>query len=152
MEKARETPCRKRKQRSFLLDEIFTEDNLLMEWPCQDATASGKESDEIDNDEQLSGNEAGNFLGGNEPLSISRFGEAAADCENSSRDTGSIIPAPSFVKQTETLEAMVQDKERRFPDLAFAMATTDEQPLLQISQRQLYNHPPFGMVSRVQIS
>ena len=65
MEKAPETPCRKRKQRSFLFDEIFTEDDLLMEWPCQDATASGKESDEIDNDEQLSGNEAGNFLGGN---------------------------------------------------------------------------------------
>ena len=63
-------------------------------------------------------------------MSVSGFGEAVAECENSSRDTGSIIPAPSFVKQTETLEAMMQDKERHFPDLAFIMATTDEQPLL----------------------
>ena len=122
-----------------------------MEWPCQDATASGKESEEVD-DEQLSVNEAGNFIGGNEPLSVPGFGEAVADCENSSRNTGSIIPVPWFVKQAETLEAMMQDVERRFLDLAFTMATMDEQPLLQISQRQLYNHLPFGMVSRVQIS
>ena len=37
-----------------VFDEIVTEkDDLLMEWPCQDATASGKESEEVD-DEQLS--------------------------------------------------------------------------------------------------
>ena len=29
-----------------------------MEWPCQDATASGNESEEVDDDEQLSVNEA----------------------------------------------------------------------------------------------
>ena len=46
-----------------------------MEWPCQDATASGKESEEVD-DEQLSVNEAGDFIGGNEPLSVPGFGEA----------------------------------------------------------------------------
>ena len=35
---------------------IYTEgDNLLMEWPSQDAT-SGKESDEVDDNEQLSVN------------------------------------------------------------------------------------------------
>ena len=101
-----------------------------MEWPCLDATASGKESDKVNNDEQLSVNEVGNFLGGNEPLSVSIFGEAVMDCENSSRDTSSIILVPSFVKQAGTLEAMMQDAERRFPDLAFTMATTDEQPLL----------------------
>ena len=57
MEKAREMPCRKSKQRTFLFDEIFTEeDDLLMKWPCQDATASEKESDEVDDDEQLSVN------------------------------------------------------------------------------------------------
>ena len=123
-----------------------------MEWPCQYATTSGKESEEVDDDEQLSVNEAGNFIGGNEPLSVPGFGEAVADCENSSRNTGSIIPVPSFVKKAETLEAMMQDAERCFPDLAFTMATTDEQSLLQISQRQLYNRPPFVMVSRVQIS
>ena len=40
----------------FLFDEIYTEgDDLLMEWPCQDAT-SGKESNEVDDDEQLSVN------------------------------------------------------------------------------------------------
>ena len=52
MEKVREMPCTKRKQgfRSLLFDEIYTEGNdLLMEWPCQDAT-SRKESDEVDND------------------------------------------------------------------------------------------------------
>ena len=123
-----------------------------MKWPCQDATVSGKESEEVDDDEQLSVHEAGDFIGRNEPLSVPGFGEAIADCENSSRNTGSVIPVPSFVKQAETLEAMMQNAERHFPDLVFTMVTTDEQPLLQISQRQLYNHPPFGMVSCVQIS
>ena len=32
------------------------------------------------------------------------------------------------------------------------MATGGEQPLLQISQRQPHSHPPFGMVSRVQVT
>ena len=50
-------PCIKSKQRTFLFDEIFTEENdLLMKWPCQDTTASEKESDEVDDDEQLSVN------------------------------------------------------------------------------------------------
>ena len=56
-----------------------------MEWPYEDATASGKESKGVNDDEQLSVNEAGDFIGGNEPLSVLRFGEAVADCENSSR-------------------------------------------------------------------
>ena len=132
-------------------DILAEKDDFLMGCgPCQDSIASKKEStEEVDDDEQLRVNKAGDFRGGNKPLSVR---EAVANCENSSNNTGSIIPAPSFVKQAETLEAMMQDAERRFPDLAFTMATTDEQPLLQISQRQLYNHPPFGMVSRVQIS
>ena len=39
-----------------------------------------------------------------------------------------------------------------FPNLIFAMATGGEQPFLQTSQRQLHNHPPFGMVSHVQVT
>ena len=60
-----------------------------MEWPYQDATTSGKESKEVNDDEQLSVNEAGDFIGRNEPLNVPRFGEAVADCENSSRNTSS---------------------------------------------------------------
>ena len=58
----------------FLFDDILTEkDDFLMEWPCQDATTSGKESKEVDDDEQLSVNEAGDFVCGNEPLSVTGF-------------------------------------------------------------------------------
>jgi len=32
------------------------------------------------------------------------------------------------------------------------MTTGGEQPLLQISQRQLHSHHPFGMVSHVQVT
>ena len=47
-----------------------------MEWPCQYSTVSGKESEEVDDDEQLSVNEAGDFIDGDKPLSVPRFGKA----------------------------------------------------------------------------
>ena len=50
---------------------------------------------------------------------------------------------PSFLQQLQTLQAMVHNMESSFPDLIFAMATTDKQPVLQISQRQLHNHRGF---------
>ena len=71
-------------------------------------------------------------------------------------DSGRSVSAsntdPSFIQQADILQSMVQGVADAFPDLIFAMATGGEQPLLQISQRQLHNHPLFGMVSRVQIT
>jgi len=57
---------------------------------------------------------------------------------------------PLLSQQAYILQSMVGSVMNTFPDLA--MATGGERPLLQISQQQLYNHPPFGMVSRVQIT
>ena len=71
-----------------------------------------------------------------------RLGETV-NCEDSSRDTCSRNPVPPFIKQAETIEVMMQNAERCFPHSMFTMATTGEQPLLQISQRKLYNHPPL---------
>ena len=59
---------------------------------------------------------------------------------------------PPFTQQASILQAMAQSLVTNFPELIFSMATGSEQPLLQISQRQLHNHPQFGMVSRMQIT
>ena len=58
----------------------------------------------------------------------------------------------TFIQQESILQSMVNDVGDAFPDLIFAMATRGEQPLLQISQRQLHSHPPFGMISRAQVT
>jgi len=59
---------------------------------------------------------------------------------------------PPFAQQASILQEMAQSLVNAFPEFIFSLATGSDQPLLQISQRQLHNHPPFGMVSRMQIT
>ena len=61
-------------------------------------------------------------------------------------------PHLRFVQQANIIQSMINGVVDTFPDLNFVMATGGEQPLLQISQQQLHSHPPFGMVSRMQIT
>ena len=77
-------------------------------------------------------------------------GEHLCSVSNTS-ETGS-NSGLTFVQQATILQSMISGVVDTFPDLIFAMATGGEQPLLQISQRQLHSHPPFGMVSRVQVT
>ena len=48
----------------------------------------------------------------------------------------------------------VMNEEKNFPSLAFALAVDGdgEEPVVVISQRRLANHPPYGLVSRAQIT
>ena len=59
---------------------------------------------------------------------------------------------PPFTQLASILQATAQSLVTNFPEFIYSMATGFEQPLLQISHRQLHNHPPFGMVSRMQIT
>jgi len=59
---------------------------------------------------------------------------------------------PPFAQQASILQEMAQSLVNTFPEFIFSMATGSDQPLLQMSQRQLHNHPPFGMASRMQIT
>ena len=153
------TPSRKRKRERFLFDEI--EEDILREENdsnsvamlseklpiCLDGTCKDDETTvNIMRSEVLqeSHTESGDFQ--------SRDSGKAEDEEclsdvSSSDDMPSEMP--SFLQQLQTLQAMMHKVESSFPDLIFAMATTGKQPVLQVSQRQLHNHPPFGMVSRV---
>jgi len=58
----------------------------------------------------------------------------------------------TFVQQASILLSIINGVVDTFPNLIFAMATGGEQPLLQISQRQLHSHPLFGMVFCVQVT
>ena len=63
------------------------------------------------------------------------------------------LEASSESNQCEFPE-VVMNEERNFPSLAFTLAFDgdNEEPVVVISQRRLANHPPYGLVSRVQIT
>ena len=48
----------------------------------------------------------------------------------------------------------VLQEEKHFPSLAFTLAIDidSNQPVIVVTQRELANHPPFGLVSRVQVT
>ena len=75
MEKAHETPIEKGNREVFMR-RGFNRKRRFFDGMAKDVTASRKESEEVDDDEQLSVNESGDFIGGNKPLSVSGFGEA----------------------------------------------------------------------------
>ena len=49
---------------------------------------------------------------------------------------------------------VVMQEEKYFPSLAFMLSSDIEsnQPVVVVTQRELANHPPFGLVSRVQVT
>jgi len=69
------------------------------------------------------------------------------------------LPEVSIETQTKFLAEVYDGVRERFPELSFVMSRaslnssdSSHVPFLTISQRQLFAHPPHGMVSRVQVS
>ena len=169
------------KRRRFLFDEIESgvlseeDDNILMDSPrgkvvCFDASMSdcnelggkrgGKSVEEgdilclgIEDVHGSAGEEIGFTDEDNQAVSINAAEDThSGESVSASNTRIDCIDLPSFIQQTDILMSLMQGVVDSFPDLNFAMATGDEQPLLQISQRQLHHHPPFGMISRVQVT
>ena len=171
---AQETPSRKRKRQQFLFDEfksgVLSEeyDNILVgaSWgqsiyfeACATTKVDGHEGEaELANATATYSETVHDVLGkgstcfdeGNEVHMNPVVSSEENLCSVSSASESS--PNLTFVHQASILQSMINGVVDTFPDLIFAMATGGEQPLLQISQRQLHSHPPFGMVSRVQVT
>ena len=166
-----ETPSRNRNRERFLFDEIESyfpsEDNCILAGEgliCFDASTLNNEDENqvterntnepVDYDGDGVEHPTADVIVTHDEIDL---GEEFDD-NRASEDFGSAKGAstssvdPPFNQQANTLQSMVGGVMSSFPELNFVMATGGERPLLQISQQQLYNHPPFGMVSRVQIT
>ena len=165
---AQGTPSRKRTRQRFLFEEVERtflneEDDAITEGFSAEQLALSNEPDiedekedrgaasVIDIDEPDGHEGVGREEGGNnydEEIQLN-----AVENLNSERGaTSSSNADPPFVQQANILQSVSLSLVDTFPELNFSMATGSEQPLLQISQRHLHNHPPFGMLSRVLIT
>ena len=73
-----------------------------------------------------------------------------------SSDVGTACYAPLQTVSTQEEESFLQSVFERvscsFPELALTMAdNTSGSPVLTITQKNLCNHPPFGLTSRIQV-
>ena len=71
----------------------------------------------------------------------------------------STVPSVDAEMQEEFLKSLYNSLSARYSDLSFSMASgvmdgvsTTAVPVMLIAQRTLHYHPPYGLVSRVQVS
>ena len=64
------------------------------------------------------------------------------------------VSACNAGESSQEFYEVVLQEEKHFPSLAFMLSTDIEsnQPVVVVTQRELANHPPFGLVSRVQVT
>ena len=162
---ALETPSRNRKRQRFLFDDIESDvlseedDNVLIGAPpgqliCFDNCATTKPDVHEDQAELANAtamhSEMNSDVLGEGSNCFNEGNEVDTDPVVSSEENLCAVSSASesgadltFVQQANILQSMINGIVDTFPDLNFAMATGGEQPLLQISQRQLHSHPPF---------
>jgi len=88
-------------------------------------------------------------------------GSDSSGTENNTRDIyhtvrDEVIPSIPVQEQEAFLQNVFDELVESFPDLVFTMSQVCDAdklvPVLLISQHRLYNHVPFGAVSRIQIA
>ena len=78
-------------------------------------------------------------------------------CATENPATGNVslpVSACNAGKSSREFYGVVLQEEKHFPSLAFTLSTDIEsnQPVVVVTQRELANHPPFGLMSRVQVT
>ena len=161
-----ETPSRNRKRRRFLFDDIEShvlsdgDDNILAGVPQEKLFSFDVGTTTTEPDGHRSETELVNATATDREVLRDVAGEGTDFFSEDEAHTNPVVsceehfcsvsgasessPDLTFIQQESILQSMVNDVGDAFPDLIFAMATGGEQPLLQISQRQLHSHPPFG--------